>query len=162
MEHCVGGDAYRKFKELGPQQENLAARYILDILHVVWQCHLLKILHGDLKLENFLFADNHLDSPLKLTDFGGAAFLHDVSFLKGVRGTPLYTAPEVLHTKYSFPADMWSCGVILYRLLSGRFPFEGDLLDERIRYEDVDFESPPWTKISPEAKHLVRCMQKIL
>ncbi|KAH7491328.1 Calcium-dependent protein kinase 2 [Phytophthora ramorum] len=164
MERCVGGDASVRLsgeEELdlvaNPKQEERAKMYMRDILHVVWQCHLLRILHRDLKLENFLFADTKDDSPLKLTDFGGAAFLDDGEFLHDVHGTPLYTAPEVLEHKYAFPSDLWSCGVILYRLLSGRFPFEsGALLDERIQHEEVDLESPPWTGISDEAKDLVR------
>ncbi|KAG7381521.1 hypothetical protein PHYPSEUDO_005939 [Phytophthora pseudosyringae] len=164
MERCVGGDASARLsgeKELdltaNPKQEERAKIYMRDILHVVWQCHLLRILHRDLKLENFLFADTKDDSPLKLTDFGGAAFLGEGDFLRNVHGTPLYTAPEVLKHKYAFPSDLWSCGVILYRLLSGRFPFEsGALLDERILHEEIDLESPPWTGISDEAKDLVR------
>ncbi|EEY63061.1 calcium-dependent protein kinase, putative [Phytophthora infestans T30-4] len=163
MERCVGGDASSRLsgeKELdltaNPKQEERAKMYMRDILHVVWQCHLLRILHRDLKLENFLFADTKDDSPLKLTDFGGAAFLDEGQFLHDVHGTPLYTAPEVLKHKYAFPSDLWSCGVILYRLLSGRFPFEsGPLLDERIQHEEIDLESPPWTGISDEAKELV-------
>lgn len=183
MEHCVGGDAAAR---LTPDVSEVAASaasaasaaaldvserekrvrmYMADILHVVWQCHLLRIVHGDLKLENFLFADERDDSPLKLTDFGGAAFVPAVAddgnakekLLHEVRGTPLYTAPEVLRRSYSFPSDLWSCGVIMYRLLSGRFPFEsGPLLDERILHEQIDFESPPWTDISEEAKDLTR------
>ncbi|GMF18107.1 unnamed protein product [Phytophthora lilii] len=164
MERCVGGDASARLsgeKELdliaNPKQEERAKMYMRDILHVVWQCHLLRILHRDLKLENFLFADVNDDSPLKLTDFGGAAFLDEAEFLHEVHGTPLYTAPEVLKHKYAYPSDLWSCGVILYRLLSGRFPFEfGALLDERILHEEIDLESPPWTGISDEAKDLVR------
>ncbi|KAG6616101.1 CAMK/CDPK protein kinase [Phytophthora cinnamomi] len=164
MERCVGGDASARLsgeKELdltaNPKQEEQAKMYMRDILHVVWQCHLLRILHRDLKLENFLFADTKEDSPLKLTDFGGAAFLEEGEFLHEVHGTPLYTAPEVLKHKYAYPSDLWSCGVILYRLLSGRFPFEsGPLLDERILHEEIDLESPPWTGISDEAKDLVR------
>ncbi|TMW58968.1 hypothetical protein Poli38472_007113 [Pythium oligandrum] len=169
MEHCVGGDAFARLQKQSEkkgevdfqQHEAIVAGYMSDILHVVWQCHLLRILHGDLKLENFLFADSSETSPLKLTDFGGASFLEDGERLYEVRGTPLYTAPEVLQGKdgYSFPSDLWSCGVILYRLLSGRFPFEGTLLDERIMMEEVDYESLPWSHISPEAKDLV---QKLL
>lgn len=157
MEHCVGGDASERLSEREASSEALVALYMTDILHVVWQCHLLRILHGDLKLENFLFADAHESSPLKLTDFGGAAFLGENELLRQVRGTPLYTAPEVLEGAYGFPSDMWSCGVILFRLLSGRFPFEeGALLDERIRFEPLDLDAAPWSEISPEARQLVR------
>jgi calcium-dependent protein kinase len=163
MERCVGGDASARLSgeegldpTANPKQEERAKMYMRDILHVVWQCHFLRILHRDLKLENFLFADAKDDSPIKLTDFGGAAFLDRGEFLHEVHGTPLYTAPEVLKHKYAFPSDLWSCGVILYRLLSGRFPFEsGALLDERILHEEVDLESAPWTGISDDAKDLV-------
>ncbi|RLN73270.1 hypothetical protein BBJ28_00023919 [Nothophytophthora sp. Chile5] len=165
MERCMGGDASARLyseQELhhtsNPRQEALTKMYMRDIFHVVWQCHLLRILHRDLKLENFLFADKKDDSPLKLTDFGGASFLpEDGVFLHEVHGTPLYTAPEVLQHKYAFPSDLWSCGVILYRLLSGRFPFEaGALLDERILHEPIDLETAPWPGISQDAKDLVR------
>ncbi|RLN74834.1 hypothetical protein BBO99_00008712 [Phytophthora kernoviae] len=164
MERCVGGDAGVRLSNEqaldltggNPKHEALVKIYMRDILHVVWQCHLLQILHRDLKLENFLFADNKDDSPLKLTDFGGAAFVENGEFLHEVHGTPLYTAPEVLKHKYAFPSDIWSCGVILYRLLSGRFPFEsGALLDERILHEEIDLERVPWSGISDDAKDLV-------
>lgn len=159
MERCVGGDVAARVSEVKELkwQEEQAKRYMRDILHVVWQCHLLRIIHRDLKLENFLFADGKDGSPLKLTDFGGAAFLETEEYLHDVHGTPMYTAPEVLKHKYAFPSDLWSCGVILYRLLSGRFPFEsGPLLDECIKYEKIDLETAPWTGISDEAKDLVR------
>ncbi|OWZ10321.1 CAMK/CDPK protein kinase [Phytophthora megakarya] len=156
MERCVGGDVSARLSSETELQEERAKMYMRDILHVVWQCHLLRILHRDLKLENFLFADTRDDSPLKLTDFGGAAFLEEGEFLHDVHGTPLYTAPEVLKHNYAFPSDLWSCGVILYRLLSGRFPFDsGPLLDERILHEKIDLETSPWIDISDEAKDLV-------
>ncbi|OQR97798.1 calcium-dependent protein kinase [Achlya hypogyna] len=154
MEHCVGGEAYGRMTALQDTEDRVAS-YMLNVLHVVWQCHLLRILHGDLKLENFLFADDQVDSPLKLTDFGGADFVPADNTVSGLRGTPLYTAPEVLTGKYSLPADMWSCGIILYRLLGGAFPFEGELINERILHEAVDVESGAWANISPEAKDLI-------
>ncbi|KDO30665.1 CAMK/CDPK protein kinase [Saprolegnia parasitica CBS 223.65] len=156
MEHCVGGEAYARMHTDVATEADRAASYMLNVLHVVWQCHLLDILHGDLKLENFLFADDQVDSPLKLTDFGGAAFVVPDAVVSGLRGTPLYTAPEVLQGNYALPADMWSCGVILYRLLSGSFPFEGALLDEQILHAPIDVESGVWVNVSPDAKDLVR------
>ncbi|CAI5737706.1 unnamed protein product [Hyaloperonospora brassicae] len=165
MERCVGGDLSARLDgEKGhdraaglDEQEEQAKMYMREILYVVRQCHALHIVHRDLKLENFVFADATADSPLKLTDFGGAAFLEAGTFLNDVHGTPLYTAPEVLKRKYAFPSDLWSCGVILYRLLSGHFPFaSGPLLDERILHEAIDLESLPWTGISHEAKDLVQ------
>ena len=49
-----------------------------------------------------------------------------------------------------------SCGIILYKLLSGKFPYvSGPLLDEQIRYSDIDFEGEPWAHVSDSAKDLV-------
>ncbi|OQR81578.1 calcium-dependent protein kinase [Thraustotheca clavata] len=155
MEHCVGGEAYARLTTTDSQTEDRVASYMLNVLHVVYQCHLLQILHGDLKLENFLFADHEVDSPLKLTDFGGADFVAMNQTFTGLRGTPLYTAPEILQGKYSLPADMWSCGVILYRLLGNSFPFDGPLINERILHEDIDLKSGRWSNVSPLAKDLV-------
>jgi serine/threonine protein kinase len=112
----VIGDTSRRFDDdVNGHEEQLVAMYMTDILHVVWQCHQLQILHGDLKLDNFLFADETRASPLKRTDFGGAWFIGDcakTSTLRGVRGTPLYTAPEVLNTAVRVlvpvrPLELW-------------------------------------------------------
>ncbi|TDH69699.1 hypothetical protein CCR75_001296 [Bremia lactucae] len=154
MEQCCNNDAWALKGE--PLQEEQAKKYMREILHVVSHCHSLQILHRDLKLENFLRADKKHNSPLKLTDFGSAVFLNKGEVLKDIRGTPVYTAPEVLCHNYSFPSDLWSCGVILYRLLSGHFPFEsGPLLNECIKHNTIDVTSSPWPGISNEAKTLL-------
>lgn len=80
-----------------------------------------KIIHRDIKASNIFLHDNHI----KLGDFGLAKNLKSSTHhLKGVLGTPLYIAPEILEeTGYSFPADIWSLGVVFYELMNLEIPF---------------------------------------
>lgn len=73
-------------------------------------------------------------------------------------GSVFYVAPEVLNRSYSTPADMWSVGVILYILLSGKPPFSGPnrrSTFELIKHAPVDFEREAWRSVSEEAKDLI-------
>lgn len=171
LEHCLGGDVASVLKRSDADGCNLPteaqiATFMSDILHVVWQCHLLEILHGDLKLDNFLFAtpftsDSKYFPFLKLTDFGGACFLKNGETRYGLRGTPLYTAPEVLTSAYSLPADLWSCGIILHWLLSGHYPFTGPLIDDAIVHQELDLTTEILSIRSTEAKDLLcRLLEK--
>ena len=99
------------------------------------------ICHRDLKPENFLFSDRSEDAEIKLIDFGlskrfgpnalaghdallGSASMEDK--MHTIVGTPYYVAPEVLMGSYDFSCDVWSLGVILFIMLCGYPPFEGD------------------------------------
>ena len=86
----------------------------------------------DLKPENVLLENNQDLSQIKVGDFGTAATWdpNDKEPFREKVGTLIYMAPEVFTGYYDEKCDIWSCGVILYKLLSGRYPFEAD--DEAI------------------------------
>jgi calcium-dependent protein kinase len=69
------------------------------------------------------------DNEIKLIDFGlsyKSGKDHNLSHLNTIAGTPYYMAPEVIKGDYNFKCDVWSIGVIMYILLSGYMPFQGD------------------------------------
>ena len=89
-------------------------------------CHKYNIVHRDLKPENILYLNEEEDSPLKVIDFGTAKQFEMEQKLKETCGTAYYIAPEVLHGQYNEKCDVWSIGVIMYIMLCGYPPFNGD------------------------------------
>ena len=80
-----------------------------------------------------------------------------------INGTPYYIAPEVLNESYNEKCDIWSCGVILYILLCGYPPFNGETdsdIMKAVRKGQYDFPVEEWGSISKEAKDLVTNMLK--
>jgi len=96
--------------------------------------HAKKITHRDLKPENLLLDSKETSNfNLKITDFGFARF-HDPDNDEGLTdmlGSPLYMAPEIIKKlPYDNKVDIWSLGVILYIMMTGRPPFKGRTKDE--------------------------------
>lgn len=97
-----------------------------DILTALVSCHSQKIIHRDIKDDN-IFVGN--DNAYKLGDFGVSKLLNDRSRAESMKGTPNYIAPEVYlgKEKYDDTVDLYSLGIVLYRLLNKlRFPFLPD------------------------------------
>ncbi|PNY15860.1 CBL-interacting serine/threonine-protein kinase 8-like protein, partial [Trifolium pratense] len=114
LEFITGGELFDKIVHHGRLSEAEARRYFQQLIDGVDYCHSKGVYHRDLKPENLL-----LDSlgNMKISDFGLSALPEQgVSMLRTTCGTPNYVAPEVLsHKGYKgAPADVWSCGVILY------------------------------------------------
>lgn len=102
-----------------------------QILRGVQYLHQQNIVHRDIKPENVLCASDTWPFQVKLTDFGLSNFVEEdavdnAAALLSHVGTSFYLAPEVIGKEgYAFPVDLWACGVVLYIMLCGRFPFWG-------------------------------------
>jgi calcium-dependent protein kinase len=117
--------------------------------------------HRDLKPENVLI-DKELNNSLKIIDFGTSVqFDKQKEVLKTTHGTSYYIAPEVLQKKYDERCDVWSIGVILYILLSGKPPFDGDNDDEiteQVKIGEYKLTGGVWQVVSQDAKNLIKKM----
>jgi len=124
--------------------------------------HKIKVCHRDLKPENFLFETRAEDSEVKIIDFGLAfKFGSDKASMHTIVGTPYYVAPEVLRGDYGAMCDIWSLGVMMYVLLSGFPPFQGEYQAEvfdMIMKCEYSFDFPEFDVVSADAKELITKM----
>lgn len=126
-----GGELFDEIQRKGNFSEKTAAKVMAQLLSAVVYCHERKVVHRDLKPENILLENNSADQlSLKVIDFGTAQVFSSSTKLRVTTGTAYYIAPEVLQKNYNEKCDVWSCGVILYILLSGTPPFNGQTDEE--------------------------------
>ncbi|KAI9496480.1 hypothetical protein BDB00DRAFT_809035 [Zychaea mexicana] len=123
-EYVDGGELYHVLAEQGRLAETEARGLFIQLATAVAWCHTHHICHRDLKPENILIDRDK--KKLKVADFGMATIQPSECLLKTSCGSPHYASPEIVTGKpyYGPPVDVWSCGVILYVLLTGRFPFD--------------------------------------
>ena len=161
-EICDGGELFEQIVSKGTFNEQEGANIIKQILSAVNYIHLNNIVHRDLKPENILL-DTNKNDVIKIIDWGTARFFEKNKKMNKVSGTPYYIAPEVLFEKYDEKCDVWSCGIIMYIILCGYPPFNGDTDSEilnRIKEGKFVFPSEEWGNVSNEAKDLISCMLK--
>lgn len=121
MDLMLGGDLKFHLINAGRFTEKRARFYAAQVLLGLEHVHQQGIIYRDMKLENVLL--DHLGN-CKLSDLGLAVMTKDK--IKGYAGTPGYTAPEMIQNKFYGPAaDIFSYGVMLYRMLCGAKPFKG-------------------------------------
>ncbi|XVF60932.1 hypothetical protein PTKIN_Ptkin08bG0087800 [Pterospermum kingtungense] len=161
MEYAAGGELFERICSAGRFSEDEARYFFQQLISGVNYCHFMQICHRDLKLENTLL-DGSPAPRLKICDFGysKSSLLH--SRPKSTVGTPAYIAPEVLSRReYDGKlADVWSCGVTLYVMLVGAYPFE-DQEDPRNfrktiqRIMAVQYKIPDYVHVSQDCRNLL-------
>ncbi|XP_076053493.1 serine/threonine-protein kinase grp-like [Oratosquilla oratoria] len=122
LEYASGGDLEEKIGPSGLDEE-ISRFYFKQLISGVKYMHAQCVVHRDLKPPNLLLDDNDV---LKIADFGFSAKIESQeTYLSVVCGSWAYAAPEIFKRRYKGePTDMWSCGVILVKMLSGRDPWE--------------------------------------
>lgn len=149
-----------------------------EALRMLSACHRQGIIHGDVKASNFVIQNlvgytmfkqgNMLPSGwLKAIDFGTSQFSGRGRCSKKV-GTPTHRAPEVIAGNYHTEADIWSLGVMLFRLLAGELPFWDEYQESQLKTEqevnigvlrnEIDFNTEPWCNVSPECVDFIQSL----
>jgi calcium-dependent protein kinase len=159
-EFCKEGELFKQIIDNAPFNESFTAYIMYQVLSSVFYCHNQNIIHRDLKPENILIEKKERNGyfRVKIIDFGTAKLFEKNKAERKVIGSSYYIAPEVLSKNYNEKCDLWSCGVIMYILLTGKPPFGGDNDAEilsKIKTGFYDLQSPPWNSISKEAKSLI-------
>ena len=126
MEFVEGESLYSYLKSKNERRlgEDETRGLFRQILLAIQYCHKRNIAHRDIKLENILLTDHY---TIKIIDFGFSIYTPHRTKLKNFCGTPSYMAPEIVTKKEynAINADMWALGILLFTLVSGRFPFKG-------------------------------------
>ncbi|PSK42352.1 hypothetical protein B9Z65_4266 [Elsinoe australis] len=155
----AGGELFDYIVNHGRLPEDKARKFFQQIVCAIEYCHRHKIVHRDLKPENLLLDDNY---NVKIADFGLSNIMTDGNFLKTSCGSPNYAAPEVISGKlYAGPeVDVWSCGVILYVLLTGRLPFDDEYIPALFKkIQQGTYNVPSY--ISKDAARLIKRMLQV-
>ncbi|SPP77849.1 ribosomal protein S6 kinase 2 beta [Drosophila guanche] len=171
MELLKGGELLDRILAVGQMCESEASAVLRTISSAVAYLHEHGVVHRDLKPSNMIYASmRQTPETLKLCDLG---FAKQLRADNGLLMTPCYTAnfvaPEVLKRQgYDLACDIWSLGVLLYIMLSGRTPFAStpndspEVILKRIGSGHIDFSSSRWALISAPVKELLRQMLHIV
>ncbi|CAA3030435.1 CBL-interacting serine threonine- kinase 1-like [Olea europaea subsp. europaea] len=157
LEYVNGGELFDRIASKGKLSESEGRKLFHQLIDGVSYCHNNGVFHRDLKLENVLIDAKR---NVKITDFGLSALpqhLREDGLLHTTCGSPNYVAPEILSNRgyNGATSDTWSCGVILYVILTGYLPF--DDRNMAVLYQKIlkgDVQIPKW--LSPGAKSLIK------
>ena len=129
MEYCNNGELFNYIVDKDKLEFDEAFSFFYQLINGVEYLHEQGFAHRDLKPENLLLNKNNI---LKIIDFGLCHDFNGTKLLKTKCGSPSYAAPEILlgYPYDGFKTDIWCCGIILYVMLCGFLPFDGETNQE--------------------------------
>ena len=157
MENAIGGSLLNAINKMGRLPESLAKNIFRQLMETIKYIHSKGIVHRDIKPDNILL---NLNNNIKLCDFGVSKEIKKGLLLLDSCGTPAFLAPEILlDDPYDpFMTDIWSCGVVLYVMVSGFFPFAG--INETQLHENI--LNGEFHRINNASNELMDLINKIL
>ncbi|XP_061996304.1 serine/threonine-protein kinase ATG1a [Rosa rugosa] len=166
LEYCDGGDLAAYIQRHGKVSETVARHFMRQLaagLQVLQEKHLI---HRDLKPQNLLLSANEETPLLKIGDFGFARSVTPQDLADTLCGSPLYMAPEIiLNQKYDAKADLWSVGAILYQLVTGKLPFDGNsqlqLFHNVLTSTELRFPQGALEELHPDCVDLCRSLLRL-
>mmetsp|Transcript_16689 Transcript_16689/g.34285 ORF Transcript_16689/g.34285 Transcript_16689/m.34285 type:complete len:401 (+) Transcript_16689:637-1839(+) len=156
MEYVNGCELFEYLVKRGRLEPKDALEFFQQIINGLEYCHKRLICHRDLKPENILLDQKF---NVKIADFGMTSLNPPGSLLETSCGSPHYAAPEVVSGDLynGLEADIWSCGVILYAMLTGRLPFDDENIHRLLAKVQRGVYHLP-SDMNAECKSLVRAM----
>src|SRR5258707_11738541 len=147
MEYVAGRSLKSIVRETGPLDPAVAIDIVIQILRAAQFAHKRGVIHRDLKPHNVILDE---DGRVRVTDFGIArAGASDMTLTGSIMGTAQYLSPEQAQGyPVSAASDLYSVGVILYELLTGAVPFEGESA-VAIAFKQVSAEPRPPSELNP-------------
>ncbi|XP_028752259.1 serine/threonine-protein kinase ATG1a isoform X2 [Neltuma alba] len=166
LEYCNGGDLATYIHRRGKVSESIARHFMRHLaagLMVLQEKHLI---HRDLKPQNLLLSSIGGIPLLKIGDFGFARSLTPQGLADTLCGSPLYMAPEIIQNqKYDAKADLWSVGAILFQLVTGRPPFDGNsqfqLFQNILKSTELRFPPEALNELHPDCVDLCRSLLRL-
>ncbi|KAH7578129.1 hypothetical protein JRO89_XS01G0344100 [Xanthoceras sorbifolium] len=163
LEYCDGGDLAAYLHRHGKVSEAVARHFMRQLaagLQVLQEKHLI---HRDLKPQNLLLSTTEVTPVLKIGDFGFARSLTPQDLADTQCGSPLYMAPEIIQNqKYDAKADLWSVGAILFQLVTGKPPFDGNnhlqLFQNILTSTELRFPPGALKELHPDCVDLCRSL----
>ena len=162
MEYIPGDNLFKVLTEKLSHKltERQISQIMTCLLKAVLFLHHNGIIHRDLKPENIVFSDTRNYKSLKLIDFG-LSIQQNAKKEKRRVGTPYYMAPEMIFGNFVKASDIWSIGVIMYIMVTGKQPFWGKNKDEvlnKVKNGRYDIKSLYYSKCSNSVKDLIKKM----
>lgn len=158
-ELCEKGDLQKYIEKEKIIKEKIVKKIIKQLIMILNYLHKNRIIHRDLKLQNILIEDSTDDNfSIKLIDFGISTEIKGYNLTESI-GTVLYVAPEVILSDYNEKCDIWSIGIIMFYLLSGKLPFAGinqKEIMQKVIVGELKFEDAIWNTVSENAKNLIK------
>ena len=166
MEEMRGGDLLDRLCDIEVYEEPDARKVSRKLLEAIYFCHKKNIVHRDIKPENILLSSKENHTSIKLADFGcSRQFVPGELGLFTLCGSPQYVAPELYthENGYDERCDLWSAAVVIYVVLGGYAPFDGEdhALSSIICNGLYEFHEKYWSEISEPPKDLIRSLLKV-